>query len=116
MSEQIEMLKKMVDACAMRHRLLANNIANANTDGFKRQDVDFKAALANAIKSGKPGEISNVQPEVYTDKSSKARANGNNVSIQKEMGSLMDNTMLYKFTTRALSRKFNRLKSVIKGQ
>lgn len=40
---------------SQRMELLASNIANADTPGFKARDLDFKAALARALEGGLPG-------------------------------------------------------------
>ena len=47
--QTIDVLAKALDGHAMRHKAIASNIANAETPGFKRMDVDFEGALQQAI-------------------------------------------------------------------
>ena len=113
MSDSTEILKKMMDVCALRQTVLANNIANANTANYKRQDVDFKKTFAEAIKSGDSSKLSGLRAEVKIDKSSPVGDNGNSVSMQKELGRIADNNVLYALSARALTGKYERMKKVI---
>ncbi len=116
MDETILLLNKMMDGASMRHRVLANNLANANTPGFKRQDVKFRDALASALDSGMRLNLKSAQPEVYEDLIQPSRPDGNTVSPHVEMGLMNENQVLYQFSAQAIQSKFARLKSAIKGQ
>lgn len=53
--------EKMLDVTTLRHRSIANNIANINTPGYKRSEVSFKNALERIKASGDdegPGALS----------------------------------------------------------
>lgn len=53
-----QVLEKALDGSSHRHRVLANNIANVNTPGFKRTDISFQEDLRKALdcaKSCRPG-------------------------------------------------------------
>lgn len=47
--------EKMLDVTTLRHRVIANNVANVNTPEFKRSEVSFKDALNRIKQSGKDG-------------------------------------------------------------
>ena len=51
--DYINVLDKAADAAAMRNELIANNIANQDTPGYKRQDVDFEDQLKKAMRNSK---------------------------------------------------------------
>ena len=51
-NQTIDVLAKSLDGYAMRHKAIASNIANVETPGFKRMDVDFEGALKQAIDEG----------------------------------------------------------------
>ena len=116
MDESIQLLGKMMDVSALRHRVLANNLANADTPRFTRQDVKFKDLLANAMETGDAAKIAKVQPEVVQDTVSGYRPGGNNVSIQREMGEITENSLIYQFSGSAISRKYATLKKAISGR
>ena len=47
--DYINVLDKAADAAWLRNEVISNNIANADTPGYKRQDVDFEAQLSKAL-------------------------------------------------------------------
>ena len=49
-------LERTIQGAAMRNEALAANLANANTPGYARVDVDFHGALARAMGTGSPRE------------------------------------------------------------
>lgn len=120
MDNTIILLNKLLDATSVRHQVLANNLANVNTVGYKRHDVHFKDALVSALKSeSRPSErameIASVEPEFFEDEVTPARADGNNVSTQVELGEISQNELLYRVSTKALSMKYERLKKAMGG-
>ena len=106
----------MLDGCAARHRVLANNLANSSTPGFRRKDVTFKKALSEAVQSGNPKQIEDVQPKVFADTTSPCREDGNNVSSRKELGLMAENSLLYEVSAKALSAKYQGLRKAIRGK
>ncbi len=116
MNETIQILNKLMDVSAVRQRVLAHNLANVNTPGFKRQDVQFRDALASAIESGNVQKIQDVRPVITEDRTSPSRPDGNTVSMQDEMALLADNSLLFQLSSKIIDNKFSRLKSVIKGR
>jgi flagellar basal-body rod protein FlgB len=75
-----------------RQTLLTNNIANANTPGYRREDLDFQGALRAALTSGEsPAQVS-FQPQVS---SQVVGPEGNGVSIDQESAQLAENGLEY---------------------
>jgi flagellar basal-body rod protein FlgB len=116
MSDSIELLKGLMGASAARHRVIANNLANINTPGYKRQDVQFRDAFAKALADKQPGALTNVNPKQYRDTTSPARPDGNNVSTQREMGRMAENSLLYEVSARVLQTKYQGLRKAISGR
>ncbi|NCD32776.1 MAG: flagellar basal body rod protein FlgB [Spartobacteria bacterium] len=116
-SDTINVLSKVMDITTVRHRVLADNMANVNTPKFRRSDVHFLDALRDAMDSdGGPDAIRDVQGTIDIDDESPASPDGNNVSIQKELAEMSQNQMLYNFAARAVNRKYAGLKKAISGQ
>ena len=89
-------LEQALSGAALRQRAIANNIANANTAGYKRTDVDFHAALAEALASpDAPSKLKSLSFQTQTDSSSATRADGNNVDIDQEMANLSQTSLEY---------------------
>lgn len=82
-----------------RQTLLTNNIANANTPGYHREDLNFQGTLRSALSNGEPLEEvafqAEVQPQVVSP-------NGNGVSIDQESALLAENGLLYQALTQVL--------------
>ena len=116
MNESIQLLNKLLDVSALRQRVLADNLANADTPRFKRRDVEFREMLAKAIDSADAKKLSAVQPKVIVDTAAPVRPSGNSVSLQRELGEITENSLLYQFATRAVSRKFDTLRKAIRGR
>ena len=114
-SQVIDAVSKVMDITTLRHRVLADNLANLNTPGFVRSDVNFQQQLTQAIDSGDSAQINAVQPLVENDEHTPMSPDGNNVSMQKEMAYMADNELLYNFAARVVNRKFAGLKKAISG-
>jgi len=115
-SETIELMSKVMDITTLRHQVLADNLANANTPNFIRSDVDFQSQLTQAIDAQDHAQIEAVTPVIQKDNVSPMSPDGNNVSVQKELGGMMENQLLYNFSARVIDRKFNGLRKAIAGQ
>lgn len=111
-------LEKALDASLLRHKVIANNIANVNTPGFKRLEVVFEEKL-KALLDKKPvsfSQLKKVEPEIIEDKNSAWRENFNNVDIDKEMVELSKNTLQYSLYIQLLNGKLERIRKAIAGR
>src|SRR5690349_14819927 len=89
-------LQRGLEGASLRQQLLSNNLANANTAGFKRADVDFQSSLAAALASGDPGRATAAAAFApQTDTTSATSADGNNVDVDQELSSLTENSVDY---------------------
>jgi len=75
-----------------RQTLLTNNIANANTPGYRREDLDFQGALRAALAGGESPEQVSFQPQVSAQV---VGPEGNGVSIDQESAQLAENGLEY---------------------
>lgn len=114
-SETIELMSKVMDVTTLRHKVLADNLANANTPNFIRSDLDFQSQLTRAIDSNDQSQLQGVTAVIQKDNMSPISPDGNNVSVQKEMGGMMENQLLYNFSARVIHAKFNGLRKAISG-
>jgi flagellar basal-body rod protein FlgB len=89
-------LQQGMSGAGLRQQLLANNLANVNTPGFKRSDVDFESTLASALSSSDPAsEVGSIDFQPQVDTTSSMRADGNNVSADQEMSNMTQNAIQY---------------------
>lgn len=114
--KQIKLLEKLIDVSAVRHRVIANNMANVNTPGYKRLEVSFENELKAALNGNSTKDISLVQPKVVVSKDpGTMRNDGNNVTMEGEVSSLVKNALTYNIYVQLLSKKFAALKTAIGG-
>jgi flagellar basal-body rod protein FlgB len=115
-----------------RTELLANNLANADTPGFKARDLDFRSALAAATSpAGARGtlaapahgvSLATAGTEGSTDAFLRFRTplapslDGNTVDTQLEQAAFADNSVRYQATLSFLSSRFRSLMTAITGQ
>jgi flagellar basal-body rod protein FlgB len=117
---------------SQRSELLARNLANADTPGYKARDIDFRAALAAAAAPGTPGSALNLTAtnarHVVTNATSSTSANlkyrvplapaldGNTVDVQMEQAAFAENAVRYQSTLTFLTERFRGLLTAITGQ
>ena len=110
-----KVLERLLDYSALKHKVIGQNIANSETKGYKRRDVEFKEMLENNIQNLKTSE-SNISPlNVKIDEDSPIISEGNNVDINKEMADMAQNSIMFKFASKKLSSYYQSIQSVIKG-
>lgn len=123
------LLEGGLDGLSLRNRVLADNIANADTPGFKRSDVNFGNVLQAALGNQDPGqlELKRTSPRhlpgtgslngnfVILDQTTTIRNDGNNVDIDQEMTNLAENTLQYNALARSLTSHLAMLRQVIQS-
>lgn len=118
----VNVLDKAADASWTRNDVLANNIANADTPGYKRKDVQFETYLANAV-AGTDSldatvanlDLNALNATTYTENVNLSyRMDGNNVDISTENVELAKNQLRYYTLMNSISQEFSRLKSALK--
>ncbi|MBI5067652.1 MAG: flagellar basal body rod protein FlgB [Deltaproteobacteria bacterium] len=122
-------LERALDARALRHGILAGNLANANTPGFAPREVDFRTAMeqagaARAAASSAPGAIPVPSPgaaeiplaaadlrpaspgsPVVAAPGASAGIDGNAVDVDRALTALAENALQYGATARAAGKK-----------
>lgn len=109
MDNSIKILEKIMDICAYRQKILASNIANADTPGYKAKDIDFKKELEKAIENEKTSYTLIEAPTTMPNR------DGNTVNVEVEMTKLTETLLLYSASTQLLSTRIRMLKDAIKG-
>jgi flagellar basal-body rod protein FlgB len=111
---QSKLLLQLMSATSLRGKVIANNIANQNTPGYKRQELVFEDLLKTEL-SGLAPQLERVEPQVVTDTMSTSRADGNNVQMELEMSSIKENHILYDLYASMLTGQNRMLQSAIHG-
>jgi flagellar basal-body rod protein FlgB len=94
---------------SLRQAVIANNIANLNTPGFRRNDTMFQKVLADAIEDNKPADLDENGAGIFTPGTTTVGENGNDVSLDVEVGEMVRNGALYKTYVRILARMYRQM-------
>jgi flagellar basal-body rod protein FlgB len=116
----------------LRHEVIADNVANADTPHFKRREVAFESELTRVLKSYdpepfpaaltnrkhipfyRPKNYREVKPIVHLDYATSYRNDGNNVDIEKEMVDARENSLRYMAMAQRTSDKLRLLSIVLR--
>ena len=106
-------LERYLDLLSARQKLVASNIANADTPGYKTQDFDFEAQLHAALQSS-----ADATPPPATASAVaglRVKNDGNNVDLDREARLLSENALRFNMATNFLRAQLKDLHSAISG-
>lgn len=115
-ASQFDLLAKLTDVTQLRHRVLAQNVANVNTPGYRRLDVRFEDTLSEQLASRPDAPVNELRSEVVEDQITPTRLDGNNVEIDMEMMRLNKNTLLGNTYLQLLTTKLGMMKRAVSGR
>jgi flagellar basal-body rod protein FlgB len=98
-------LERYMDLLSARQNLVASNIANADTPGYRTQDIDFQSEFQNAMG----GSAHAMQPGGLAVKN-----DGNNVSLDRESRLLSENAMRFSVASGLMRGRISALRAAIK--
>ena len=97
-------LERYMDLLSVRQKLVASNIANADTPGYRTQDIDFQSEFLNA--TGGPPHPTDV-PELPV------KNDGNNVSLDREARLLAENALRFQVASQLMKSQIKAVRSAI---
>lgn len=126
MNRVMQILEQGIDGASRRQNLISNNIANADTPGYKRQDIDFKSALRKVVEPGHNLSLSRTRNNhlagkenhhsghnYFKERNTSFRVDGGNVDIEREMAEMAKNNIYFDTLAQQLDAGFNRIHSVL---
>lgn len=129
-SGSIRVLEKTLDTSSIRHKVLTANIANLDTPNYKAFEVVMEEELNRGGHLSRniqlvrtrsehlpkrPQRTNNLRLKVADPPELSLRADGNTVDIDKTMGKMAENTIMYKAAAQIISKKLSGLKNAIQG-
>jgi len=103
-------MSSALDALSLRQRVIASNIANVQTPGYKAQRVEFEDALTKAVNKGNgtvtAKTLTSLEP---------TREDGNNVNLDTETVSNIDTNLRYQLATRAIDNQFSLVRAAMRA-
>ena len=123
--DYINILDKAADASWLRETAITNNLANIDTPGYKRTEVDFQTVLKRELGMSKyesldkkvrglNGRLSDLNVTTYTDASNYSyRLDGNNVDVDTENVELASEQIRYEALTAGINSQFACMKAAM---
>lgn len=97
-------LERYMDLLSARQKLVAANIANADTPGYRTQDLDFQAEFRKAADgAARPADVPGLP----------SRNDGNNVSLDRESRLLAENALRFQMASSLLRSQIRAVRSAI---
>ncbi len=93
-----------MDLLSARQKLVASNIANADTPGYHTVDIDFQAEFRNAAGGS---------PPVTEASGLRAKNDGNNVSLDRESRLLAENALRFQIASNLLRGQLRQVRAAI---
>lgn len=121
-SDTMTLARKLLDASSLRQDAIASNLANLETPGYHRLDVDtdFASKLKASFESGTLESsvgASALNPTLTEDKTARAvRTDGNNVAMEQELLAMNRNSVEYSYLSDVVTHNIKQLKLAISGQ
>ncbi len=126
----LPLTQKMMDTAMLRGRVIANNIANVNTPGYRRVEVAFEEELRSGLDRTKlkgtrtdekhlamgRKDLSGVNAEAYHPYDPTLPSGVNNVDIDMEMAKLAETQITYNYAVRFGQGVFKKLNAAIQGK
>jgi len=115
-----------MNATMLREKIIAHNIANVETPGYKRMDVIFEDELRKVLESNdlklktdSEKHISNfptsISPKIVTQSNTSITNDKNNVDIDYEINLLVQNTLRYQVLSRLMSMNIDRYNTALRS-
>jgi flagellar basal-body rod protein FlgB len=111
---------KALELRSQRLSLLASNIANAATPGYKARDIDFGKALAQASGDANGNGGASVDQAAQSNVAYRipleASMDGNTVELSTEQNQFAENAVKYRTTLSFLEGRINTVMQALKGE
>jgi flagellar basal-body rod protein FlgB len=98
-------IERYMSLLSARQKLVASNIANADTPGYKTKDIDFRSELEN--------QIGNLDPAVTEVSGLKTKNDGNNVDMDRESRLLAENALRFSVAANLAHAELQTLRNAI---
>jgi len=99
-------IEHYMDLLSARQKLVASNIANIDTPGYKTKDIDFQFEFISLIQGDAPNVVDTPGLALKSD--------GNNVSMDREARLLAENALRFNVASNLMKTQFKLLESAIK--
>ncbi|MBM3297326.1 MAG: flagellar basal body rod protein FlgB [Candidatus Aminicenantes bacterium] len=109
------LLEQLMTIASNKQKVIANNIANVNTPGFRRKELKFEEEFLKAVEENDMEAVRQVEGKVVYSDDPTLQNDGNNVDIDKEMGLMNRNSLAYSLYTQLYAKKLDMLQLAMRS-
>ena len=127
-SEHLQLMGKVMDLRLQRQNIVASNLANINTQGYKAKRIEFEEELQNSLQLDRSKQMSRTNPkhmpssfdvngfqgELRKDFDPRVVQGEDRVDMDKEMSIMAKNSLAYKTLSQLMHKSFSGMKEIIR--
>jgi flagellar basal-body rod protein FlgB len=98
-------LEHYLDLLSARQKVIASNIANADTPGYRIKDIDFQSEFRNSLRGGTPHTVEIAGLPIHND--------GSNVNVDREARLLSENAMRFNLVSNLLRSQVQAIRTAL---
>lgn len=103
------LLERALNIRSFYHKILASNIANVETPGYKEKDIDFEAELRKSLGES----TTSIEVREKSNPDGVDGIDGNSVNMEDQIVKLTENTMMFNAFVQLINKKFSMMRFVI---
>ncbi|RMG68586.1 MAG: flagellar basal body rod protein FlgB [Nitrospirae bacterium] len=118
----IKRLEDIIRFTLTRHRVLAGNLANADTPYYRAKDISFESVVNEEtlrLRATHPLHVREIEAQAgfeITEREDGTWLDKNNVEEDEEIAKMTENALLYQATLKLLNDRFKLYKSILSGR
>jgi flagellar basal-body rod protein FlgB len=119
MDSEFKILESILRATSLRQRVIASNIANTDTPGYRAKDVDFKSLVAREgvkLLTTDPRHLKGTEGKAGAKvivEDTPSWGDGNNVELNIEMAKMIENALVHDTAITVMSTKIRMFKNAL---
>lgn len=111
-----KMIERSLDVRTLNHKVLSGNVANVETPGYRAREVPFQKLLEKSLEESSNIGLKRTHPRHLPESPAEdpeVELTSEAVDIDREMGKLAENNVMFQAGVQALAKKFEALKVTI---
>lgn len=127
-SEHLQLMGKVMDLRLQRQNIVASNLANINTQGYKAKRIEFEEELQNSLQLDRSKQmartnskhmpssfdVNGFKGELRKDFDPRVVQGEDRVDMDKEMSIMAKNSLAYKTLTQLMQKSFSGIEEIIR--
>lgn len=111
-----DVLATSLNLRSLNQNVISSNVTNADTPNFKSRRMEFDKEFQQYVEKARRGESgAELRPNFGEDPQATPNRDGNTVNLDRELGLMAKNTIMYNVSAQLLSKKLKLLAFAVQG-